>query len=65
LQRRLDSLRREQENVQEAVAAGGLRAKLAEQTVEMAALAYRRDQERKVLAEIIERSIARRGASST
>jgi hypothetical protein len=43
----------------------GTRAKLAELAIEAAALGYRRLRERKELAEIIERAVARRSASST
>jgi hypothetical protein len=46
------------------VLAQGTRAKLAELAIEAAALGYRRSNERKELAEIIERALAR-GASST
>jgi hypothetical protein len=65
LQRRLDSLAGEQEAQRRSVLAQGTRAKLAERAVETAALRYRRHKERKELAELIERAIARRNASST
>jgi hypothetical protein len=59
LQRRLDSLAREKEAVRRSVQAHGMRTKLAEQAIETAALRYRRHKERKELAELIERAIAR------
>ncbi len=65
LQRRLDSLAREQEDARRSVLAHGTRAKLAERAIETAALRYRRHKERGELAELIERAIARRNASST
>jgi hypothetical protein len=64
LQLRLDQLAREQESARRSALAQGTRAKLAELAVEAAALGYRRMNERKELAEIIERTLAR-GASST
>ena len=65
LQRKLDQLVRDQEAARRSALAQGTRAKLAEQAIETAALGYRRHKERKELAELIERAIARRGASST
>jgi hypothetical protein len=65
LQRKLDQLDRDQEAARRAALAHGTRAKLAEQAIETAAVNYRRHKERKELAELIERAIARRGASST
>jgi len=65
LQRRLDSLAREQETARRSVKEHGTRAKLAERAIETAALRYRRLKERKELAEIIEQAVARRNASST
>jgi hypothetical protein len=65
LQRRLDSLAREQETARRSVAEHGTRAKLAERAIEIAALRYRRHKERTELAELIERAIARRDVSST
>lgn len=65
LQRKLDHLVREQDAARLSTLALGTRAKLAELAVETAALALRRHRERKELAELIERAIARRGASST
>ena len=65
LQRRLDSLAREQETARRSVMEHGTRAKLAERAIETAALRYRRLEERKELAEIIEQAVARRNASST
>ncbi len=64
LQLRLDQVAREQETAHRTVLTQGTRAKLAELAIEAAALAYRRLNERKALAEIIERAIAR-SASST
>jgi hypothetical protein len=64
LQLRLDQLAREQESASRDVLTQGTRAKLAEQAIEAATLGYRRVNERKELAEIIERAFAR-GASST
>ena len=65
LQLRLDQLAREQESARRSVLMQGTRAKLAELAIEAAALGYRRLNERKELAEIIEQAIARRGASPT
>jgi hypothetical protein len=65
LQLTLDSLASEQEAARRAAIAQGTRAKLAEKAIESAALHDRRANERKELAEIIERALARRGASST
>ena len=64
LQLRLDQLAREQESARRNVLTQGTRAKLAEQAIEAATLGYRRLNERKELAEIIERALAR-SASST
>ena len=64
LQLRLDQLAREQESAHRSVLTQGTRAKLAELAIEAAALGYRRLNERKELAEIIERALAR-SASST
>src|SRR5271168_4909407 len=65
LQRKLDQLVRDQEAARRGALAQGTRAKLAELALETAALDHRRHKERKELAELIERAIARRGASST
>ena len=65
LQLRLDQLQREEETARRSVLAQGTRAKLAELAVEAATLGYRRLNERRELAELIERTIARRSASST
>jgi hypothetical protein len=65
LQLRLDQLAREQESARRSVLTQGTRAKLAELAIEAAALGYRRLNERKELAEIIEQAVARRSASST
>ncbi len=65
LQRRLDQLVRDRDAARLSALAQGTRAKLAELALETAALDHRRHKERKELAELIERAIARRGASST
>jgi hypothetical protein len=65
LQRRLDTLAREQEAARRCVLAHGTRAKIAERAIEVAALRYRRHNERKELAELIARAIAYRNTSST
>jgi hypothetical protein len=65
LQKRLDSLARESEHARRAAQAHGIRAKLAEQAAETAAARYRDHKERKELAELVERAIVRRNASST
>ncbi|HTZ66156.1 MAG TPA: hypothetical protein VMB83_01565 [Roseiarcus sp.] len=65
VQLKLDELAREQETARRSVRAHGTQAKLAELAIEVAALSYRRLKERKELAELIERTIARRSASST
>ena len=64
LQLRLDQVAREQESARRSVLTQGTRAKLAELAIEAAALGYRRLNERKELAEIIERALGR-SASST
>ncbi len=64
LQLRLDLLAGEQESARRSVLTQAMRAKLAEQAIEAATLGYRRLNERKELAEIIERALAR-SASST
>jgi hypothetical protein len=65
LQRKLDQLVHDQDAARLSALAQGTRAKLAELAREAAALDHRRHKERKELAELIERAIARRGASST
>ena len=65
LQRKLDQLVHDQDAARLSALALGTRAKLAELALEAAALDHRRHKERKELAELIERVIARRGASST
>jgi len=65
LQRKLDQLLREQEAARLSALAQAKRAKLAANRVETAVLDHRRHKERKELAELVERAIARRGASST
>jgi hypothetical protein len=64
LQLKLDQLAREQEIRRRSVFIQGARAKLAETAIKSAALSYQRLNERKELAEIIERALAR-SASST
>ena len=64
LQLRLDQLAHQQEGARRSVLTQGTRAKLAKQAIEAATRGYRRVNERKELAEIIERAIAR-SASST
>jgi hypothetical protein len=63
LQQRLDEVAREQEEARLSALAQGRRAKLAEQAIETATLAYRRLNERKELLDMIEASIGNRGAS--
>jgi len=65
LQRKLDQLVRDHDAARLSALAQGTRAKLAELALETAALDHRRHKERKELAELIERAIARGGASST
>jgi hypothetical protein len=65
LQRKLDQLVHDQDVARLSALAQGTRAKLAQLALEAAALDHRRHKERKELAELIERAIARRGASST
>ena len=65
LQRKLDQLVHDQDAARLSALAQGTRAKLAQLALEAAALDHRRHKERKELAELIERAIARRGASST
>jgi hypothetical protein len=64
LQVRLDQLAREEENARRSVLTQGMRAKLAELAVETATLGYRRSNERKELAEIIEQALGRRASST-
>ena len=65
LQRKLDQLLRDQEAARLGALAQATRAKLAAITLETAVLDHRRHKEHKELADLIERAIARRGASST
>ena len=65
LQKQLDSLARESDYVRKKAKAHGISARLAEQAAETAGRRYRDDKERKELADLIERAIARRAASST
>jgi hypothetical protein len=62
---RLDQVAREQEGARRRALAQGTRAKLAELAIDAAELSYRRLNERKELAELIELTMARRSASST
>jgi len=64
LQLKLDQLSREQEIARRSALTQGTRAKLAELAIEAAALSDRRLSERKELAEVIERAIARRASST-
>ena len=63
LQRRLDALSHEKTQAREAATTHGIRAKLALKAVETAAKAYRDQWERKELAELIERALARSAVS--
>ncbi len=63
LQKRLDTLERESEQVSRAAHVHGVRAKLAEQAAETADKAWREREARKELAELIELALRRRGAS--
>jgi hypothetical protein len=65
LQKKIDSLARESVEVHERAKAHGISAKLAEQAAETAARRYRDEKERKELADLIERAVARRAASPT
>lgn len=65
VQLRLDQLVRDHEAARSIALAQGARARLAELALETATLDHRRRKERKELADLIERAIARRGASST
>jgi len=65
LQHKLDRLLRDQEAARLSALAQGTRARLAAITLETAVLDHRRHKERKELAELLERTLARRGASST
>ena len=58
LQKRLDSLGRESDEVRRKALAYGIRAWLAEQAAETAGKAWREQKERMELAELIERAIA-------
>jgi hypothetical protein len=64
LQVRVDQLAREEESARRSVLTQGTRAKLAELAVETATLGYRRSNERKELAEIIEQALGRRASST-
>lgn len=65
LQKRLDSLAGESEHARREALACGIRSRLAEQAAETAAALDRDHKERKELAELVERAILRRVASST
>ncbi len=58
LQKRLDSLQRESDQLRRRVLAHGVRAKLAEQAAESAGRLEREKKERSELADLIERAIA-------
>jgi IS5 family transposase len=63
LQKRLDTLERESEQVQRVAHVHGMRAKLAEHAAETADKAYREHEARKELADFVERALMRRDAS--
>ena len=63
LQAEARSLGREQDRARRIVLTQGARAKLAELAIESATLDYRRLNERKELAEIIERALSRSASS--
>jgi hypothetical protein len=65
LQKKLDTLALESDAVREKAKAHGISAKLAEQAAETASRRYRDEKERKELADLVERAIARRNASPT
>jgi hypothetical protein len=65
LQRKLDRLIHDQDAARLSALAQETRARLAELALEAAALDHRRHKERKELAELIERALARQDASST
>ena len=65
LQRKLDRLVHDRDAARLSALAQGTRARLAELAHEAAALDHRRHKERKELAELIERALARQDASST
>jgi hypothetical protein len=65
LQLRLDQLAGQEKTARRSALTQGTRAKLAELAIEAATLSYRRLNERKELAEITERAIGPRSASST
>jgi|SRR5208283_4921454 len=63
LQKRLDTLSRESERVSQVARVHGLRAKLAEKAAESADKAWREQQARKELSELVARMLLRRDAS--
>lgn len=65
LQKQLDSLALESDHLRKKARAHGVSAKLAEQAAGTASRRLRDEKERKELADLIERAIARRAASST
>jgi len=65
LQRELDQLLHDRDAARLSAGTQATRAKLAAIRLEAAVLDHRRHKERKELAELIERAIARRGASPT
>jgi hypothetical protein len=65
LQRKLDRLLHDQDAARLSALVQGTRARLAELVLEAASLDYRRHRERREPAELIERALAHRDASST
>jgi len=63
LQKRLDALERECHEVSRAARVHGIRARLAEQAAETAGKAFREQEARKDLADLVERTLIRRNAS--
>jgi len=63
LQKRLDALQRESEEARRAAHVHGVRAKLAGQAAETAGKAFREQEARKDLADLIELTLQRRNAS--
>ena len=63
LQKRLDALERESEQVQRVAHVQGMRAKLAEHAAETADKACREQEARKELADLVERTLMRGDAS--
>jgi len=63
LQRRIDALERESERAEKAARAHAIRAKLADKAAGTAEQAYHERQARKELADLVERTLLKRGAS--